>query len=100
MDDERSRSALPGRFFIFIGPATVIGHRPATKFAFQALGAEIRIIHQYDYSLAFDIDASIVVPAALGSVDTIADKHDVAVGHCDFRLFLITCRDIVAAIVE
>jgi len=97
VDDERRRSTLPGRFLIFIGPAAIIGHRPATKITLQAFGTEIGIVHQYDDGLALHIDAGIVVPAPLGRVDAIANKHQFAVGNFNFRLFPIAGGDIIAA---
>ena len=78
MDDERGGRALTRRFLELVGPAAIIGHRPATEWAVQALRAEIRVVDKDDHRLALHIHAGIVVPAALRRVDAIADEHHLA----------------------
>ena len=91
------RGALPRRFLIFVGPAAIIGHRPAVERAFEALRLVVGIVDQDDHRLSLDVNAGIVVPAALGRVDAVADEDDVAVGKRDIRLHLIAVGDHVGA---
>ena len=99
VDDEGGGGALPRRFLIFVGPAAVIGHRPAVERPLQALGLPIGIVDEDDH-LAAHVDTGIVVPVALGRVDAVADEDDVAILEGDARLHLVGVGDHVGAVVE
>jgi hypothetical protein len=83
--DQRGGGALLGGFLIFVGPAAVIGHRAPAERAFEPLRLPIGIVDQDDDRLPLDVDARIIVPAALGRVDAVADEHDIAVLDVDAR---------------
>jgi hypothetical protein len=83
--DQRGGRALLGGFLIFVGPAAVIGHRAPAERAFEPLRLPIGIVDQDDDRLPLDVDARIIVPAALGRVDAVADEHDIAVLDVDAR---------------
>ena len=68
VDDEGGGGALPRRFLIFVGPAAVIGHRPAVERPLQALGLPIGIVDEDDHRLAAHVDTGIVVPARSGAL--------------------------------
>ncbi len=70
VDDEHAGGTLARAFLELVGPAAIIGHRPAAEIAFAAL--EIGIVDQHDHDLALEVDALEIVPAALGRLDAIA----------------------------
>ena len=100
VDDDRSGSALAGSFFIFIGPAAVIGHGLAVEGPFQAFGAEIGIVDEDHGGLAGHVDAFVIVPATLGRVDAIAHEDQLAVFERGLRIFAIGHADPVTAVLE
>ena len=65
--------ALARAFFIFVGPAAVIGHRLAAEIAFAAL--KVGVVDQHNEDLAAHVLALEIVPAALGRFHAIADEH-------------------------
>ncbi len=86
VDDQRRHRAPSRRFFVFVGPTTVIGHAPATEPARHRLarpGLEIGIVDQEHRDLAGEVDALEVVPPAFGRVDAITDKHHLRAGDHD-----------------
>ncbi len=97
VDDDRSRCTLTRGFFILVGPATVEGHRAAIERAFKPIGFIVGIVDQNNHCLAGDIDAFIIVPAALGRVDPVTDKNHLAVGNLCRGVFAIGHTDPFAA---
>ena len=77
--------ALPRGFLVLVGPAAVIGHRPAVERALEARWLVVGIVDQDDRGLPAHVDAGIVVPAVLGRVDAVADEHQLAVVEVDVR---------------
>ena len=100
MDDEGGGRALPRRLFIFVGPAAVIGHRPAAERAFEPFRLPVGVVDQDDHRLAADVEPGIIVPAALGRVDAVADEDDLAILDADARLGAIGGADEIGAIGE
>ena len=77
MDDQRADRALPCGFLELVGPATVIGHGPATElpcdgFAFGC--SEIGIVDEEDGDLALQVGALEIVPLPLRRRHPIADE--------------------------
>ena len=77
--NQRAGSALPGRFFKFVGPATVIGHRIAGE-QFWILGRKTRIVDKHHHGFAFDIQTFIVIPVVFRCDNAVTNKHQ-------FRVF-------------
>ncbi len=100
MDDDRGRGALARGFLELVGPAAIIGHRPAAEIAVERHGLPVGIVDQDDDRLPLHVEAGIVVPAALRRVDAVADEHDVAVLDLDLGHDLIGRDDHVGAIGE
>src|SRR3546814_2159938 len=74
VDDDRRGGALPRGFLVFVGPAPVIGHRAAVERAVAPGGFPVGIVDEDDDGLPRHVDAGIIVPAALGRVDAVADE--------------------------
>jgi len=78
MDYEDSYSAAAGGFFVFVGPATVVGERFAVE---EFLVVRGRLVDDDEGNFAVEVDvfsvgAGVVVPFVLGRVDTVSDKDD------------------------
>src|SRR5438445_13635518 len=81
MDDDHAGRATACRFFEFVGPAAVIGHRLAAEIAFAAL--EIGVVDEHDEDLAADVLALQVIPVAFGSRHSVTDKDQRSVVDVD-----------------
>ena len=71
VDDERADRAAPRRLLELVGPAAIIGHRPAAEPAGDRLARrrlEIGIVDQEDGDLAVQIDVAEIVPLRSGAV--------------------------------
>ncbi len=79
VDDQRSDRAPACSFLVLVGPARVVGGRvpaePATH-RIAGPGLEVGIVDQEDRDLSLQVDALVVVPAALWRRDAIADEHE------------------------
>ena len=100
MDDDRAGGALPGGLLIFVSPAAVIGHGLAAERTLKALGAEIGIVDQDDCRLAGHVHAFIIVPAALGRIDSVTDENELAVLEAGLDFLAVAYADPVPAILE
>ena len=98
--DQGRGGALPGRFLELVGPAPIIGHRPAVERPLIALALPVGVVDQDDDRLPVHVDAGIIVPAHLRRVDPVADENEVAVVDCDMRLRAVGRADIVGAVGE
>src|SRR5579872_1759377 len=74
-DQDRTR-AMAGCFFVFVGPAPIIGERLASK-EFRIVGGWF-IREEHDY-LALHVDALIVVPVKFGGHNAVADENGISV---------------------
>src|SRR3546814_9256967 len=63
VDDEHGGGALPGRLLELVGPAAVIGHRPALEIALPQRLLPVRIVDEDDDRLSLYVDIRIIVPA-------------------------------------
>src|SRR4029078_3426898 len=84
MDDHHAGRAEPRRFFIFVGPAAVIGHRLAAEIAFSA--PEVRGVDEHAKDLTVHVLALEVVPVPLGSLDSVTREDERRVGEVDLVL--------------
>ena len=98
VDDQDGSSTLTRRFFIFVGPAAIIGHGFAAKGAFQAIIFKVGVIDHHNDGLALHIYACIVVPAFFRRYNAVANENHVALLDLGFRRFAIAANDIFAAI--
>ena len=73
MHDEQANGALASRFFVFICPAAVVGHRLAAEIAFARF--KIRVVDEGDGNFSLQVDAIKIVPLSLRRVDALADKY-------------------------
>jgi len=88
MHNECGDRTSPRRFFEFVGPTPVIGHRAAaklTRYGLVRAGFEIGIIDEEDCNLAAQVDALEVVPISLRRRDAITDEHHRCIDDCDAR---------------
>ena len=84
--DDRGRSTLPCRFFVFVGPAAVIGHRLALEELRIGIGVFVAgIVDEDDDGLPLHVEAGIVVPVVLGRDHAVADEHQRRVLHVHIR---------------
>src|SRR3546814_19002642 len=79
MDDEHRRRTLPGGFLELVGPAPIIGHRPAFEFVLPTRLLPVRVVDKDDDGFSLYIDPVIIVPAALRRVDATARKTEFTV---------------------
>ena len=99
MHDQSRRRTLSGRFFIFIGPAAIVGHGIAIE-EFGVLGGIAGIVDQYDHRLAGDVYIGIVVPVTLWRNDAVADENHIAALHRDIGDLLLRPHHHLIAITE
>ena len=72
VDDDNRRGSVARGFFIFIGPAPVVGERrPSEEIG---IGRRRLAGEQHDY-FAAHIDSLIIVPLVLGRDDAVPDEH-------------------------
>lgn len=89
VNDEARGGAFGGGDFVFVGPATVVGHRVALEdggIEFAGGGIDHgRVVDEHEDGLAADIEALVVVPAILRCDNAVADEDDVGVLDFDLR---------------
>ena len=100
VDDDSGRRALPSGFFVFVRPATVIGHRLPVEGAVQGFGAEVRIIDENDRGLTLHVQAFVIVPALFRRVYAVAHEYQLAVIEFGFHVFAICRTDPVGGVIE
>ena len=100
VNDDRTRGTLSCGFLVFIGPASVEGHRLAVEGAGQVLAGIIGVVDEDHRGLAAHVDALVIVPVALGRVHAVADEHQLAVGQCGSRILAIGHADPFVAELE
>ena len=74
MNDDGARGAAPRGLFELVGPASVVGHRPAAKQC-RIAGGESRIVDEDHRGLAVHVDARVVVPAVFRRGDAVSYEH-------------------------
>ena len=79
MHDQCTRGTLPGRFGVLVIPAPVVGHGIAVEQC-GILRGKAGVVNQHHHGFTGHVHARIVVPAALGRVDSIAHKHQLGIG--------------------
>src|SRR3546814_11464871 len=83
--DEHGGGALPGRLLELVGPAAVIGHRPALEIALPQRLLPVRIVDEDDDRLSLYVDIRIIVPAPFRCIYAIALQDDVGLRHTYLR---------------
>ena len=79
VDDQRADRAPARSLLVLVGPARVVGGRvPAEPTTHRIVRPrlEVGIVDQEDRDLALQVDALVVVPAALRRRDPVADEHE------------------------
>ncbi len=75
MNNNGTRGALTAGFFIFIAPATVIGHGCALKLAtFRVFKS--RVVNQNHYGFSVYIQPFVIIPVVFRGIDAITNKNE------------------------
>ena len=98
MNDQNGRCTLTCGFLIFVGPASIIGHRFSAERTFQTGILKVRVVDHDDDRLAFDVDACIIIPALLRGDNAMAYKDHIALLDLGLRCLAVAADDIFAAI--
>ena len=80
--------ALPRRLFELVGPAAVIGHRPALEER-VVMGEEARIVDEDDDDFPLHVEARVIVPILLGRDDAVAHEDQRRASDGDVRAIVL-----------
>ena len=91
MNEDHARRALTRCLFVLVSPAPVVGEGLAFE-ELEIIGR--RLVHQHQQRLAANVNALIVVPAVLRSLDPISHVNDVRI-HLRLRLLGLVITNVL-----
>ena len=91
VDENHSHCAFARRFFVFVGPAPVVGEGFALE-KFRIVRR--RLVHQHEQHFAAHVDAFVVVPVIFRRFNAIADIDNVRI-DIGLRLLGLIVGDIL-----
>src|SRR6266852_144347 len=73
MNKDCADRAFAGGFFVFVGPAAVVGEGPA----FEEIGiVGRRLADQHEQDLAANVGVFVIVPFVFGGFNSVSDEND------------------------
>src|SRR5699024_7390319 len=78
MDDNSCFGALASSFFVFVGPAAIVGHSISGEQA-GILRSKAGIVNQHNNGFSFYVQVFIIIPAVLRSYDAVSYKYELTV---------------------
>src|SRR5699024_2354615 len=91
--------ALASSFFVFVGPAAIVGHSISGEQA-GILRSKAGIVNQHNNGFSFYVQVFIIIPAVLRSYDAVSYKYELTVFQVNFIFYVCRPNNGISSVIQ